>query len=97
MCFSNMGSFFNPPPSDFHYIQYHYPRDDGSSVFESARPPVRVWFHPGQEQLRGYNTWYVFRYAARPAGFGVHLMFLRMEEWWGRYHRPQRYTLDSPV
>ena len=88
MCFSNMGSFFNPPPSDFHYIQYHYPRDDGSSVFESARPPVRVWFHPGQEQLRGYNTWYVFRYAARPTGGGVHLMFLRMEELWGRYHRP---------
>ena len=87
MCFSNMGSFFNPPPSDFHYIQYHYPVDDDSIIFES-RPPVRVWFHPGQEQLRGYNTWYVFKYAARPTGGGVHLMFLRMEEWWGRYHRP---------
>ena len=88
MCFSNMGSFFNPPPSDFHYIQYHYPVDDDSIIFESSRPPVRVWFHPGQEQLYGYNTCYVFRYAARPAGFGVQLMFLRMEEWWGRYHRP---------
>ena len=87
MCIYNMGSFFNPPPSDFHYIQYHYPVDDDSIIFESSRPPVRVWFHPGQEQLYGYNTWYIFSYAAAGENFRG-LRFLRMEEWWGRYHRP---------
>ena len=88
MCFSNMGSFFNPPPSDFHYIQHDYTVDDDDIFILEHHQPARAWFHPGQEQLYGYNTWYVFRYAARPAGFGVQLMFLRIEEWWGRYHRP---------
>ena len=89
MCYSNMGSFFNPPPSDFHFIRSRYRVDDDRIIFNSSRPEVGVWFHPGQEQLRGYNTWYVFGYADRPAAFGMNqLVFLRMEEWWGRYDRP---------
>ena len=88
MCFSNMGSFFNPPPSDFHYIQHDYTVDDDDILIFEDHQPIRAWLHPGQEQLYGYNTWYVFSYTARPTGVGVHLMFLRMEEWWGRYDRP---------
>ena len=88
MCFSNMGSFFNPPPSDFHYIQHDYTVDDDDILIFEDHQPIRAWLHPGQEQLYGYNTWYVFSYTARPTGAHVGLMFLRMEEWWGRYHRP---------
>ena len=93
MCISNMGSFFHPPPEYFHYIHEYSLRVDRDSIVFETRAPVRVWFHPGQEQLDGDNTWYVFSYADAADGFrapyaGVELRFLRVEEWWGRYpHR----------
>ena len=82
-----MGSFFNPPPSDFHYIQHDYTVDDDDILIFEDHQPIRAWLHPGREQLYGYNTWYIFSYAAAGENFRG-LRFLRMEEWWGRYDRP---------
>ena len=90
---SNMGSFFKPPPSDIQYIQQHFSINRGDIFLLEHRPPVRAWFHPGQDQLYGYNTWYIFSYAAAGENF-VGLRFLRIEEWWGRYSR-QQHALDT--